>query len=66
MRIGLFLHAAFINQSQRSHLYFITQSGIIALIVQTMISLPASYLCNYGGWDARKKANRKQASHFFY
>jgi len=65
MRIDFFIHVTSINQSQRAHLYFVTQIGITVLIVQTLTEyLPASHLCSYEGRGTRRKANRKQASMF--
>lgn len=65
MRIDFFIHVTSVNQSQRSHLCFVTQIGISVLTVQTMTEyLPVSYLCSYEGWGIRKKANRKQTSVF--
>lgn len=65
MRIDPFIHVTSVNQSQRSHLYFVPQIGITILIVQTLTEyLPASYLGSYEGRGARRKANRKQASMF--
>lgn len=64
MKIDFFIHVTSVNQSQRAHLYFVTQIGITVFIVQTLTEyLPASYLCSYEGRGTRK-ANRKQASMF--
>lgn len=65
MKIDFFMHVTSVNQSQRAHLYSVTQIGITVLIVQTLTEyLPASYLCSYEGRGTRRKANRKQASMF--
>lgn len=64
MRTNLFLHVTFINQSQRSHLYFITQVDIIILVVQTVISLPAKLSLQLWRVGCQKEGKQKIGTTF--